>query len=436
MIVGPNPLFTVVVPVYNHDRYIGLALDSLLAQTDPDWEAVVVNDGSTDNTAAIVDDYARRDARIRVFHKANGGVSSALNRGLAEARGQWVCWLSSDDLFEPGKLAVHREAATREPAIRFFFTHFRMLQDETGERLDTNTWVPIPSPGRQLIQMLNCPFVSGISVCIDRMSLVATGGFDETMRSAQDYDMWLRLMQRHEARFLPERTCISRIHAAQGLSTRWADCFLESGRSAIAFVNRHPWSELFPQTDLSDEDAAVAAFSECASVAANEGAFLYKLGAHPALLFRMLEWLTSPAAHSCRDRCRAILNGTGTHVLRYSGDATLRFCWALAQRVSLRNARPFVYRPVSPRSVAEVRVRQPASPGGIGAESVAGYLRQTQNWSPADSRQPPVAQDVLREWAESVGGAPRGLHAGMGIQRLIGWSFLGIARARHACRSR
>ena len=102
-----TPIFSVLVPTYNQACFLPAALDSLLAQTVLEWEALVVDDGSTDGTREILERYAAGDKRIRVFRKHNGGTASALNKGLQHAVGEWVCWLSSDDLFKPDKLAVH-----------------------------------------------------------------------------------------------------------------------------------------------------------------------------------------------------------------------------------------------------------------------------------------------------------------------------------------
>src|SRR5688500_18218683 len=124
-----QPTFTVIVPTYNQAAYLGSALDSLLAQTNPDWEAVVVNDGSTDATAEVMTAYAERDPRIRIFHKKNGGTGSALNEGLRQAQGKWICWLSSDDLFDKRKLEAHQMYILQEPETSFFHTHFFVLHD-------------------------------------------------------------------------------------------------------------------------------------------------------------------------------------------------------------------------------------------------------------------------------------------------------------------
>src|SRR5919108_4145810 len=138
------PSFSVLVPVYNHAQYISEALDSLLAQTERDWEAIVVNDGSTDSTPDVLEAYRAKDSRFRVFHKKNGGVASALNMGLQQARGDWICWLSSDDLFHPCKLEIHRHWIGKYPECCFFFTHFRALNEATGQLSDPPLWRSIP----------------------------------------------------------------------------------------------------------------------------------------------------------------------------------------------------------------------------------------------------------------------------------------------------
>lgn len=96
-----SPKISVIVPVYNTARYLARCLDSIAAQTFPDWECICVDDGSTDESGAMLDAYARRDARFRVIHQENGGVSRARNAGLDAARGEWISFADSDDWVEP-----------------------------------------------------------------------------------------------------------------------------------------------------------------------------------------------------------------------------------------------------------------------------------------------------------------------------------------------
>lgn len=90
-------MISVIVPVYNTEKYLDRCIQSILAQTYTDFELLLVDDGSTDSSGAICDKYAEQDSRIRVFHKANGGASSARNMGLDNAIGEWVCFVDSDD---------------------------------------------------------------------------------------------------------------------------------------------------------------------------------------------------------------------------------------------------------------------------------------------------------------------------------------------------
>ena len=92
-----NPSISIIVPVYNAEQYLPRCIDSILAQTFTDFELLLVDDGSTDKSGDICDEYAKKDSRIRVFHKENGGVSSARNVGLDNAKGEWVCFADSDD---------------------------------------------------------------------------------------------------------------------------------------------------------------------------------------------------------------------------------------------------------------------------------------------------------------------------------------------------
>ena len=95
-----NPKISVIVPVYNVEKYLPRCIDSILTQTFTDFELLIIDDGSTDNSSKICDEYAKKDARVRVFHKENGGVGSARNMGICEAKGQWICFVDSDDWLE------------------------------------------------------------------------------------------------------------------------------------------------------------------------------------------------------------------------------------------------------------------------------------------------------------------------------------------------
>ena len=95
-----KPIISVIIPVYNTEKYLHRCIDSVLAQTYKDFELLLIDDGSKDSSGTICDEYAAQDARVRVFHKENGGVSSARNVGLNHAQGEWVTFVDSDDYIE------------------------------------------------------------------------------------------------------------------------------------------------------------------------------------------------------------------------------------------------------------------------------------------------------------------------------------------------
>ena len=108
---------SIVVPVYNTAEYLPACLDSILAQTFTDFELLLVDDGSTDNSLQVCETYASRDARIRVFHQQNAGVSAARNLGVEQAQGDWLCYVDSDDVVLPAYLQDMLEAADAEDCL-------------------------------------------------------------------------------------------------------------------------------------------------------------------------------------------------------------------------------------------------------------------------------------------------------------------------------
>lgn len=119
-----NPKISVIVPVYNVEKYLRRCIDSILAQTFTDFELLLIDDGSKDSSGEICDEYARNDERVRVFHKENGGVSSARNLGLDNAKGEWVSFVDADDIIYSNNLDILFEVARNNPTINFVIGNY------------------------------------------------------------------------------------------------------------------------------------------------------------------------------------------------------------------------------------------------------------------------------------------------------------------------
>lgn len=114
---------SVIIPIYNVEKYLPRALDSLLAQTHKDWEAILVDDGSPDSCGAIADDYAEKDSRFKAIHKTNGGLSDARNAGLSYSCGKYILFLDPDDFFHPQLMELCLKAAEKECSDLVVFTY-------------------------------------------------------------------------------------------------------------------------------------------------------------------------------------------------------------------------------------------------------------------------------------------------------------------------
>ena len=140
------PAISIIIPVYNVEKYLRRCLDSVLAQTFKDWQAICVNDGSPDGCGAILDEYAARDSRFIVVNKKNGGLSDARNAGMPHATGEYILYLDSDDFIHPQTMEIAYAMAQRDKSDIVSFTYDRVYRPQLMVRhvlgLDTDSVVP------------------------------------------------------------------------------------------------------------------------------------------------------------------------------------------------------------------------------------------------------------------------------------------------------
>ena len=197
---GPGPLVSVVVPTFNYARFIVQTLDSLHAQTYENWECVVVDDGSTDDTREVVAGVAARDARVRYFRQENRGQPAALNAGLRLLNGELLQILDADDLIEPRKLELHTACLLERPDVDIVYGEARYFRgNDVGERLhtmrgeDTPREPGVSGAGREVLHRLVRSNITTVNAPLMRRRVVeAVGEFDERLSPVQDWDYWLR----------------------------------------------------------------------------------------------------------------------------------------------------------------------------------------------------------------------------------------------------
>ena len=184
------PTVSVIMPAYNVEAYIGEAIESVLAQTFTDFELVVVDDGATDRTGQIAREYAERDPRIVVVHQQNGGLPAARNTAIRHARADIFALLDSDDVWAPEFLDEQLAILRSRPDVDIVTGNALTL----GSHLDGRPARPWPDPRPQpdLTSILNDEYAVFIMCVFTRRVYDTIGGFDEMLRTNEDFDFWLR----------------------------------------------------------------------------------------------------------------------------------------------------------------------------------------------------------------------------------------------------
>ncbi len=185
-----SPAVTVVMPVHDRERFVREAIDSVLTQTFDDLELIVVDDGSTDGTPAVVK--AVDDPRLRYVVQPHRGVPAAMNTGLRAARGRYVARLDSDDVWLPDLLATQVAVLETRPEIDVVYARGQGM-DADGTPT-THVWGFAPRwAGDSLRSQLHGDFTCNITTVARRACLERAGGFDESLTAHEDWDVWLRV---------------------------------------------------------------------------------------------------------------------------------------------------------------------------------------------------------------------------------------------------
>lgn len=268
---GGAPLVSVVIPAYNHAAVIPLTLDSVFAQDFHDYEVIVVNDGSPDDTAAVLAPQVA-SGHIRYLEQSNRGQAVARNRGIAAARGKYIALLDDDDLWPPEKLSWQVAALEAHPAAELVVGQAELI-DMNGHHTGMEPLAEaitfeslfeashLLSPGQTLIR---------------RTALRSVGGFDPAIRGAEDWDLWIRLARR--APFLVNRRTALRYRRHPGNYQHHMDRMLAAGlrvvRKNIALAPRSCQARLQRQAHAFVMNFAGGGLYRQAIAARGAGAYL------------------------------------------------------------------------------------------------------------------------------------------------------------------
>lgn len=232
-----NPLVSIVIPVYNGSDYLAEAIDSALNQTYNNVEVLVINDGSVDGGKSrdLALSYGNK---IRYFEKKNGGVSTALNLGIKEMRGEYFSWLSHDDVYFPEKIQRQIEFIKKSQSpLSITYTDFNCINNVSEVVNDIQ--VREIQPQAFKIEFILGGLLHGCSLLIPKECFNVCGGFNEELRATQDFDLWFRFSEANFAFYhIPEILVKWRLHDQQVSVKKKALCDEECNLMYTHFLKK------------------------------------------------------------------------------------------------------------------------------------------------------------------------------------------------------
>jgi len=220
-------LVSIVLPTHNGERYLATAIESVVAQTYPDWELVLVDDASTDRTPQIVAEAASKDRRIRpIRHEENRKLPAALNTGFEAARGAYLGWTSDDNLYRPGAIEAMARFLDERPEIGMVYADYTTIDDEGRVTGRVRAFPP------ECLAYLNAV---GPCMLYRRAVLENVGPYAADVFTAEDYEYWIRVAKRFAIAPMHEDLYLYRFHGGS-LSARQQE---RVERATAAVLERH-----------------------------------------------------------------------------------------------------------------------------------------------------------------------------------------------------
>lgn len=240
-------MVSVIIPSYNHSQYISEAIESVLCQTYKKFELIIVDDGSTDNSREIIRGFD--DSRIRFIEQENRGAHAAINRGMTEARGEFITILNSDDVYDPARLEVCVEVLEKEPEVLMVSSYIELI-DKSGQRIALkdawNNLEPWSIPDKSssfvhsdhyYLKLICGNFIATTSNMFFRRSILDSVGVMRNLRFVHDWDFALRVSLLGKCRMFESYLLKYRIHRSNTIS---------SNRSWLNVENAWIWATYLP----------------------------------------------------------------------------------------------------------------------------------------------------------------------------------------------
>ncbi len=239
-----RPSVSVIIPTHNYGRFLAEAVESVLGQTFVDFELIIVDDGSTDDTAYVVKPFLK-DQRISYIYQDKRGPSSARNAGIREARGEFIALLDADDVWLPSKIEKQIQMIKESADVGLVYC----LAEHVDEKGGALPHVPMPHMEHPTYKdLLHFPLTLPSCVLISKQIFDEVGLFDETLTAIEDANMWIRILRHHKSAYVDEVLVKIRKH-------------LKSSQTDLANMERNlllhvqKCIEMFPELERGRQEA-------------------------------------------------------------------------------------------------------------------------------------------------------------------------------------
>ncbi len=229
------PKFDIIIPAYNAARYLPISIPSVIAQTYDDWRILLIDDGSTDNTAEIVAPYIDQlGPRIKYIYQPNKGLPAARNTAIRNSSAEYLAILDADDIWLPNRLLETLRHLEKHPEAGLSYSFVELI-NQAGETIQVCNIANKHAEGHLAPYLymrsvdLPCPTITFRRECVDKVGL-----FDETLRATEDRDMWLRIAQQYQVTLVPH--VLAQYRMAPGSMSADPERML---KAQLQFINKH-----------------------------------------------------------------------------------------------------------------------------------------------------------------------------------------------------
>ena len=209
------PYVSIIMPTFNSHQWISESIQSVLGQSFDNWELIIVNDGSTDNSVEIIQTYLN-DKRIKLLHQKNLGPANARNYGISKCNGEFIAFLDSDDIWLHEKLQIQLQFFESNPHIGLVYSNYNLFYDNPKLTLplrQSNWFHTWPDNHRLLVY----DFIGILTVVVRSSIIKKLGGFNENLFGTEDWDLWIKVAQFYKISKIEKVTASYRVHP-DGLS--------------------------------------------------------------------------------------------------------------------------------------------------------------------------------------------------------------------------